>query len=170
MNAVIRLNKSDSKIAQFIQRAQSTDTARPVLNGINVNGSVSACDGYRLHAVKSDDIPQLGQLQGLTVDIGKVRAGENLLEAAVVEGTYPDTSQIMPAATDDSVTFAVNPAFLVDACKTLDKDEAVTIVVHSPNQPVEIHGTLEGLPVYALIMPMHTGNDSLTGYNWRPGR
>ncbi len=78
MNAVIRLNKSDSKIAQFIQRARSTDTARPVLNGINVNGNVVACHGWRLHAVESSAIPDIGKMEGLTVDIGKrSRPGTN---------------------------------------------------------------------------------------------
>ncbi len=169
MNEVIRLDKSDSKIAQFIQRAQSADESRPILTGMNINGSITACDGHRLHAIKSTDLPQVGQLEGLTVDIGKVRAGDNLLETTEIEGRYPDYFQIMPTANESTVTFAVDPGFLVDACKTLDKGEPITIVVHSPLQPVELHGTLEDKPVYALIMPMHIP-EGLEKNAWRPGR
>jgi DNA polymerase III sliding clamp (beta) subunit (PCNA family) len=89
-----------------------------------------------------------------------------LLEAEVItDGTYPEYEQIMPT-TDPVDTFSMNPAYLVDACKTLDKGEPVTIKSHGPNNPIELHGTLEGLPVYALIMPMHGEKD----YYWRPGR
>ena len=154
MNAVVRLDKSKTKLAQFIQRAQSTDTARPILNGINVNGEVVACDGWRLHSISTRALPELDAFTGETVDLGKIRAGENLLEGEVIDGTFPDYDQIIPK-TDPIVVFGANPAFLVDAIKTFDKGEAVTIKVHGPNNPIELHGTIDGVDVYALIMPMH---------------
>ena len=167
MNTVVRLDKNETKIAQFIQRAQSTDESRPILNGINVNGSVVAVDGFRLHAVSTETLYPFADLAGKTVDVGKIRSGDNLLEAEEIEGNYPDWQQILPT-TEPVVKIQVDPAFLVDACKTLDKGEAITVVIHDNLSPFEIHGTINGEPVYAMIMPMN--DPKKLDNNWRPGR
>lgn len=170
MSGVIKMNRSESKIAQFVQRAVSDDDARPILCGMNVNEQVvGASDGFRFHAVQASSIPALAEDEEKTLNLGKIRNGENLLEPEEIPGRFPDTTQLIPTS-EPLVRFAINPKFLVDACKTLDKDSPVCITVYSDLNPIEIQGVINELPVYALVMPMHLESHGCPDLNWRPNK
>jgi DNA polymerase III sliding clamp (beta) subunit (PCNA family) len=161
---MIKLDKFKSKLAQFIQRAQSQDESRLALCGIYIeNDSVVAVDGHRLHAIKLDALPELEELKGKVTDLGKIRSGENILEPEVIEGKYPDILQVIPNK-EPTITFGINPKLLVDAIKTLDKNSLV-ISLHTPLEPIELFGKMNGEEVYMLIMPMNIGKSDIY---WKP--
>ena len=167
---VIKLNRSESKLAAFVQRAVSNDAARPILTGMSINDDlVSGADGFRLHAVASDRLPPFAESNGKVIDLGKIRAGENLLEPTEIEGSFPDVTQLVPNGDKEPIVrFAVDPAFLVDAVKTLDKGKPVCITVYSDLQPIEIQGVIDEIPVYALLMPMHLEGHECPDLSWKP--
>ena len=171
MSGVIKLNRSESKITKFVQRAASKDIARPILNGVNINEqSISAADGFRLHAVQADAVPALAEVKGQTVNLGKIRnAALNYVKPEEIPGHFPDTSQLIPAG-ELSIRFAVDPRFLVDACKTLDKGSPVCITVYADTSPVEIQGVIDEQPVYALLMPMHLEGHGCPDLTWKPSK
>ena len=68
-------------------------------------------------------------------------------------GTFPDVKQLLPTG-EPTFEFAINPAFLAESCKHFDKDSAVVIRLRKPNAPVELFGKVDGIPAYALSMPM----------------
>ncbi len=175
-DTTIRLDKSESKLTQFVQRASSTDGARPILMGVNINNErVSAADGFRLHSTERKSIPALAapDLQtmsenGKTFQLGKIRnAALNYIEPEEIPGHFPKVTQLIPRG-KPVVRFAVNPKFLIDACKSLDKGKPVCITVYSDTSPVEIQGVIDEKPVYALLMPMRMEGHECPDLSWKP--
>jgi DNA polymerase III sliding clamp (beta) subunit (PCNA family) len=168
----VKMNKLQSKLVNWVKRAVSKDDARPVLNGININGAVVGVDGFRLHAIPSNVVQEVVDDIGedSTVALPSLKVGENIVEPEPIEGTFPDYLQILPTK-DHAVAIGVNPKFLIDALRDMDKGDAVRIVVYDENSPIEVHGRINDLPTYAIIMPMHLGNTVEDGaLYWRPDR
>jgi len=158
MNTV-KLTRFQSKLAKWLQSAASDDPARGILRGINVQDTYSVtADGYRMHAINQ---PILEDERG-TFELGKVRAGENIVEPQEVKGEYPDFSFILPTKTP-VFEIAVDPALLIDALKGMPKGKPVHLRFFGDLEPMEIMGKVEPsrndteddpVYVYALIMPM----------------
>ena len=162
----IRINKHDSKVLKWLQSAASKDT-ESILAGINSNGNNAACDGWRLHIVPPTD---LVELPDGTRQYGKIPA-DGLVELPdAQEGTYPEYNQIIPQG-EPVLEIGVNPQFLIDALKGFLKSdpEMVRLRFHDTNKPMELFGKIETkdgtTPGYALIMPMHIGDNNDT---WKP--
>lgn len=172
----IRLSKEESKLMKFVSRARSTDMARPILEGVHLNGAAVASDGWRLHAVRSSDLPSLAQeeLPTGTYDFDaknlRITGGGSLLDVDQLEGgRFPDWSQIIDGQQDETSVVCFNPAFVIDALREMDKGEMVRLVLHGKTNPMEIHGKINGNPAYALVMPMHQGDgEHRQALDWKP--
>ena len=174
MNATIKLDKHISKVIRWLQQAQiDKDDPRDVLKGIHVNENLAACDGYRLHVAKVNDENVSGMivkqaLKGHTVDLGTIRAGENLVEPTSIPGTYPEWEQILPQD-NPAYEIVINPNHLIDALKGLD--DSVRLRFYAPDKLFEVmgniytkSGSINETPVYALIMP----NQGMDLKRWTP--
>jgi len=158
MKNIVKLTKFQSKLAKWLQLAASDDPARGILRGINVQDTYSVtADGYRMHAINQPILDKQG-----TFDLGKVRAGENIVEPQEVEGKYPDAISLVPAE-EPVFEIAVDPTLLIDALKGMPKYKPVRLRFFGDRQPMEVMGKVEPsrndtedepVYVYALIMPM----------------
>jgi hypothetical protein len=169
----IKLNKIQSKLLAWVQRAIDPDEDREPLTGAYVSDSIVGSDGVRLIAVKTESVLEDWDLvfNDQVVRFGKIKAGENILEPQVLEhATFPDYMENVLPTGDPTFVTAFNPKFMIDFCRGLDKDEAVRIVFYGRLSPFELHGTMEGEPVYGLIMPMDSEHADIAARTWRPGR
>ena len=172
MNA-IKLSKGESKLARWLLKARA-DQKDPheVLRGLNRQaGSIHACDGVRLHATKAEHLPALTDAPE-TFNPGIVYAGETILEPVDVGGTYPDVAQVLRMVKGDPVLdIMMNAKQLADALQGMDCDhgDAVMIRLRADNAPVEIFGTIDDQPVYALIVPYYKDKTQCPEM-WRPAK
>jgi len=158
MNTV-KLTRFQSQLTKWLQLAASNDPARGILRGINVQDTYSVtADGYRMHTINQPILENTG-----TFDLGKVRAGENIIEPQEIEGKYPDIISLVPAK-EPVFEIAVDPALLVDALKGMPKYKPVRLRFFGDREPIEVMGKVEPsrndmkndpVYMYALIMPMH---------------
>ncbi len=155
---IIKLNRTDSKKLAWVQRAKSTDEGRLSLMGTFFDkGNIVCVDGYRLHITENSS-PELYHLKGLK-DMGKVRAGENILEVGPhIVQKFAEYEKVIPT-TDPKFRIGINPKHLLDICKGLDKGSMLVIDFHDPSTPIELHGKIEDQDVYAIIMPMNLGDE-----------
>ena len=156
-NNFVTLGRSDSKILKWVQSAISKDDARATLTGTYFHDNKMVCaDGWRLNVT---DIPKgLENIAGLK-DTGKVRAGENILELSDIEGQFPDYDQIIPKG-DPTIRIGVNPLFLMEVLKGLDKDAILIIDITTPSQPIALRSKIEGQDTLTVLMPMHISGGS----------
>ena len=164
----IKLTKQESAIMRWVQRAKSKDRTRPILTGVNVNGSVVACDGFRLHAVKTSEFTLLPALSGNILDLSNVKAGEGMVELSVIPGSYPEYNQILPAGIP-AFEIAVNPKLLIDALTGLGN--IAVLKFYGSDKPMEVYGKIEAnhgddTRTYSLIMPMFLNGE--WSNTWRP--
>jgi len=151
---ILKGTKEDSKLLRWLQAAATKDESRPVLLGVmGCDGYAVACDGFRLHAAKTDLIPEGKNLHG------KLRAGDFEVDMFEIGGTYPSWQQILPGG---PVEFAidVDPKLLIVALKGMENP--VTLRFYSPTSPMEVFGKGR----YALIMPLMARTDKRP--HWRP--
>lgn len=153
---MIKIDKSDSKKLQFLLAATEKNGSRPALEGVNFTDAAVTVDGRRLHALDIEDLTNedLASLKG-TFDMGKVRAGENIIDPQPIDDDYPDYLEIMPKQNHGAL-IALDPKFLIDFCKYLDKSKPVYLKFRGSDKPIELKGTLDGVDVYGIIMPRHT--------------
>lgn len=167
---MIKIDKSDSKKLQFLLAAINKDESRPILKCVDFNDAAVTTDGFRLHALNTEDLinEDLKSLKG-TFDLGKVRAGENIIDPEPFDsGDYPEYQNILPKQNHGAL-IVLKPKFLVEFCKYLDKDKPVYIMLRGSDKPIELKGTLDDTDVYGIIMPMHWG-ESTDDYaeKWEP--
>lgn len=174
---VVKLDKEEARLLRWVQSAQAKGDTRP-LNGINRTVAVQACDGFRMHAIPDDSIPD--DIPEGNSDLGKVPAAGGIIEVTPNDLSYPDTHQVMPNSKMDVFRVGVNPKLLMDALK--GQKGMVILQFYNPDTasdasyttPFEVYGRIDDTPVYALIMPMHIGrtsyNDDIIPSTWRPGR
>jgi len=177
---IIHLDKKQNKVLRWISKAAAKGTSRPVLAGINVDGALVGCDGFRLHAAK---VPagELEHAQGQTLAVGKVPASAQVVDVETVDTDtpYPDYSVCMPAPTDEPCfEFAVDAKLLREALEGMKgRSGIVRLRFYAPaeskytgelfNHAMEVYGELEdGMPGYALIMPIHL--TCAQGLDWKP--
>lgn len=168
-NRIIKLDKVESKLLQFVQSAIDKDGHREVLQCVHLNGEIVGCDGHRLHAIKETGNAWFDHLEGIA-HIDKLRAGENYIEPIFeesIQDKYPDYKAVLPV-TDNGVLIGINPQFLMDICKYADKDSILYILIRGSDKPIEIKGTCQDSDIYALVMPMHTGGIESWRQRWQP--
>lgn len=174
----IKLNRIESKLMKFVTRAMSRDNARPALNGVNINGSAVALDGFRLHAVRVTDVPNMAEEElpkgTITFNPSNLRVtGEgSVLDVEYVNAEFPDYLQVIRGANNQEIQaeIAFNPQYMIDALREMDHGTAqsVRLVIHSDTSPMELFGEVNERPAYAVIMPMHLGYDGSSTKTWTP--
>ena len=156
---ITRIDKLTLKALRYIDRAREKGIDRtPILSGINsTEYLLEACDGFRYHAVNTSLLP---------VGILDYEKPAGIMEADIVDGTYPDTHRAMPTG-EPSCTITVKTKFLRDALTGLT--ENVTLVIYDENRAMEILGKVSTdkrnppIESYALIMPKQS-----SALSWRP--
>lgn len=173
----IKIGKQESRLLRWLRRAIGKDDARPVLQGINIDGNgpvAIAADGWRLHAIPSSLLPELNDELppgDNLIKLPPVNNSENVVELAfITDGNYPDVEGIIPTG-EIQAEIHFNPKFMIDALRELDKDEPVRLVLYGEMKPFEVHGQISGYPVYALVMGMHVPDNSeqKKALSWRVG-
>lgn len=168
---IVRMTKKENKLLRWLQKAIANDVSRPALNGVNVNGAMVTCDGFRLHATRHI-LPALAEGDNAIVEFDAVRAGQELAEPAPVpDCTYPDIHSIVPT-TEPELSVYVNRKYLQDAIAMADgKDGRVRLVFRGDTSPVEVYGrTSDDEPCYALVMPIYQNRVDAMDYAWKPTR
>ena len=163
----VKLSKHEARVTRYVKQAASKDSARPVLQGLNVNGNLEAADGFRYHAARTPE--PLTQFTDRIIEFDKQPpATGGYVEAGVIDGIFPDCKSLIPT-TDPVIEFSVNPKYLIEALKELSDVPMLKIRVHSQYAPIEVLGVIEtgneSTPVYALIMPMNVDD---ANNNWKP--
>lgn len=168
---VLKFSRHESKLLAWLLKAASTDDARPVLEDIHVNdNSIVATDGWRMHWVDKEGVSAFAEVSDKTMNLGKIRAGENLIEPEEHDDfNYPDCKSLIPTR-EPVFEVAINPKFLVDALQGLDT--AVVLRFFGTTGPFEVMGKIaskdaDDTNVYALIMPMDLELVK-KDYNWNP--
>ena len=152
---ILKGTKEDSKLLRWLQAAATKDESRPVLLGVmGCDGYAVACDGFRLHAAKTELIPEDKNLHG------KVKAGNFEVDMFEIGGTYPSWQQILPTGPVE-LAIGVDPKLLIEALKGMENP--VTLRFYSPTSPMEVLGKDR----YALVMPLRDSRDDSP---WRPGK
>ena len=154
-NIVIKQDsKEDSKALKWVSLACSKDRARAVLNGFLVNeDKTAAADGFRLHIINTTDAMKDSlscRDKIIKPANGPVSATPKMQEFEVVEGTFPDYTQIVPTK-PPVFKIALDKKLLADL-KTMPGDKAVVLSFTAANQPVLV--TCPGSEASAVIMPM----------------
>jgi DNA polymerase III sliding clamp (beta) subunit (PCNA family) len=162
---IIKGTKEESALIRWVQKAQSKDSARPVLEGMLVeNGNILACDGFRIHAAPTPS----ALVDGKGVYQGKVPAGDFIAELEeICEATpYPDYAAIMPSG-EPEFHIHVDPKFLVEALAGFDS--TVELRFFGKTQPMELTGTFkDDTNLYVILMPKNGSKDD--SKPWRPGK
>ena len=147
--------KDDSKLLRWVEAAAGKDETFPaLLAGLHSQDDyIVACDGQRLHAAKSDLLPD-GTWSG------KVRAGNFETEMQETGAKYPDFHAIMPIG-EPAFEIWVTPRLVVDALKGMDMP--VCLRFYTAHGAFEAFDPEQGR--YALIMPVANPRDRDL---WRP--
>lgn len=170
MSVIVNLDKAKAKVLKWATKACYKDDARPILQAMNFNGRVEACDGYRAHAanmvLNSDEVV----LNGAYLVPKTVGVGLHVLEP--VGGNYPDIASIVPH-TEPVYSIKINAKYLVDALSSMDDYVELRFYANPENKearykmppPMEVFGIIADVEAYALIMPMMSNTDTST---WKP--
>lgn len=150
---ILKLDKKESKLIEWVNRAKSTDISRPALQSTNFNSEISAVDGWRHHKIdKLESIDLNGQFE-----MPKIRAGENIIEIEPMDSDYdyPDVEEaiyLQLNTKEPVLTIKMNPKLLMDALRGLKG--MVKLTFYDSESPMIIEGELEDEDVTALIMAM----------------
>jgi len=161
----LKLSKSELKVLKFLTNGRSTDTARQTLQGIHANGCLEATNGWQIHAVKREAIPQIEDGTW-----GYNKPGE-YIEVEPIDGNFPKTADIVSPLADRKpvLTIAVNPQLLKAAIE--HNTGAIIMKFYGDAAPMEITGMIEckgsdDVETYAMIMPLHMGDTNRE--KWTP--
>ncbi len=139
----------DSKY--FVATATSKDDRRPALQLIEaLPDTLAASDGNRLHVTPNPGL-ETGKYSVL-----KNNMKETSLEASDYPHNFPDWKQIIAGLPGEGVSMEVNPAYLIEALKGLDKNaDMVRLTIRRSGKIswLEVQ-TPEPVKQYALIMDM----------------
>lgn len=158
------MKKIPSPLAlRFVSAAVAQD--RDELNCILLapeRSAFIASDGYRLHAVKSNNNI------ACTVQLNK--KSEIFLHGEARD--YPDVTKAIDAE-DILTSINVNAAFLRPLMKAVDDDQTITFFIRKKKghtTVLEVATIIDGQNAYALIsgMDAHNDNGETAMYNWRP--
>ena len=136
--------KVEAKLLAWLAKgAARNGCSQPVLQGVLImqasgRGEPTAvtCDGVQLRAV---------QCREHTPGVFSLETHE------AMECKYPDVAAVIPRGTPHkTVTFNLKLLRSIIA----GMDGRVTLVFRDDGRPVELHGTVAGTPVYALLTPM----------------
>lgn len=157
--------KEDSLRLRRLRNFTSHGVGRhPVLAGVKIkNGSVWASDGVRLAAIPApEDWPEDVERP---VSIDGLHAGDFILEADEITGTFPEVGEVMPYKPDrePAAVTSINGKFLREIGE-LAGDQPVTIILYdrSTDEALPIEFATSGSPnpsddptrLYACVMPM----------------
>jgi len=161
---IIKGTKAESLVIRWVQGAATKDKTRPMLTGINVaDGSIVACDGFRLHAAKK---PECWDVEG-TVK-GKVPSGDFVADLETIECKYPDFHQVMPTG-EVVFSIGVNAKYLKEALAGMDPAQPTILRFFTASGAFEIFGKdKKENDLYALVMPMYIREQKLEQGGWRP--
>lgn len=150
MNTFKLESKEECKEVKWCQLAASKDQARQVLTGLFVDSKKTvAADGFRMHVIETP--AALYDYDDQVIKSNTVTVNPQIQEVEVIEGTFPDYTQIVP--TDEPVlSIGINKKYLADL-KTMPGDEMIILHITDPKHPVKI--TCPGSDAVAVIMPMH---------------
>lgn len=162
---IVNIDKGLLKAIKWLQKAASKDPARPILQATNCNGHIEACDGFRVHAVKTELYeydaekgPTDNLLNGL-YHIDNPKVGFNVV--ASNDSEYPNLGELIPRKPPVFQIF-VNPKPLADAL--VGQDGYVRLSFYSATEAFEVQGFVNECDSYALIMPCHDDDRP----RWKP--
>ena len=156
------VRKEESKRLRWVQKAQSKDPMRSILNGVHVdNNNIHATDGYRIHSTHAPS--DMTKYNGKVLQ-GKVPAGETFVDMQEIIGAYPDLSTFS-SAVEPEFTVVVNPKYLAEALSVMDG--VVRLAFWGAHKPMEIYGNdKNGVPCHVALMPCYSGKEHTK--QWMP--
>jgi hypothetical protein len=157
---IVNIDKGLLKAVKWLLKATTKDPARPVLQGVNANGHLEACDGLRYHAVNTsmyaygetpaDAVhdPTDVQLVGL-YHIDQPKVGFNVIQHN--DSHFPEMDRLIPHK-QPVFEIGVDPKLLAEACAGLDAP--VKLSFYAADEPFEVRGYLsDEYATYCLVMP-----------------
>jgi len=166
---IVNLDKGLLKAVKWLMKACSTDKTRPILQAVNANGHLEACDGHRYHAVNTSMYGYDAETGYQTKDnqlvgvyhVDQPKVGFNVIQHN--DSHFPEMDRLIPHK-QPVFEIGVDPKLLADACAGLDAP--VKLSFYAPDEPFDVRGYLsDEYATYAMVMPFE-----LKGYDrtWTP--
>jgi DNA polymerase III sliding clamp (beta) subunit (PCNA family) len=170
MSEFTRITKEQAKVIRHLLNSASTDTARPILQAINVNidnDCICSADGFMLTFVKykGSGLESIFPVSGnFNIIMGKIQREDIIEVSQLTNSDYPNLAGVLHGSEKPAVfTFSISKGLLTRLLK--EANPQVMVKVWDKVQPVEISYRVSLSECYSAIMPMHTPDEIDT---WHP--